>query len=290
MWDRRRMGRAGSGSRWRVPTGALGVLATVLLAGPSAQALDFDTSDLLYQETYTGETTSPTSPEADTISLGGLSQGGAVTLTGTVAQVDAPCCGPSTGGIMWSASPSTSTHGAADVGARAYFDDLTIAGDGTIQATVGVEVNDSTIVAGIRLTRSGSTDSALFRLLEGFGGTEALLALTTAETTALLGGAPFTVDLFIDRTAETAIASVQIDGFAETTTAPMALTYGAATGFELVLQSGGFLPDEPIGMTVAMTGVELYGSLNPLAVPALGPVAVVVLVTGIALAAGVART
>ena len=150
----------------------LGVCAAILVASPS-HALDFSSSDLVYEETYAGESTFPTSPETDTLALGGL--GGDSTnpssffpiLNGTVV-VAAHETAPESQYVFLDASASPVE--ALGFRARAHFDDL-VPGIQPTFSSVSLSFDGAPgVAAGLTAALEFNAGSSELEITEAFAG------------------------------------------------------------------------------------------------------------------------
>ena len=237
-----------------------------LLLAETASALDFDESQRIYEETYVGEQSTPLTPEVDTTMVGGLivSDFDNASLTGDALHIFIPNPAPpapleSNLGLAHSPTPTTSTIGSASIGVRGRFANVLIAGTGDgwadVVVSTGIDIGARVymISPGIAILGVGPTD------LDG----STLVLLPSPHALAVLAGAPFWIDLFVDTNAGTASASVEISGFSSVS-APVAVLDPFVAGFTRVTQRGGVedVIEFPTSFAVDFTGLELYPAIG----------------------------
>lgn len=249
------------------------------LSAPAASALDLAPEQLLYAETYLGESSYPTTPEVDRAQAGGLdgysftTMGPSAvgpTLTGDAARV---VIGGGPDLAMFSSIGATQMVGSGSVGLRGAFEGFVHVGDGTAFAAVDSEFlvdlqSWIRVSAGLLLTRSGSVQTATLRVIETDvylgSSTSADLALSPRESDALFGGAGFTIDLFVDKGASVADGSVRVDGFGSPNTTQIAIAAQIPPAGVSVSQYAGVeAANAPTSMQVDMRDFEVYSAPAP---------------------------
>jgi hypothetical protein len=198
-------------------------------------ALDFSPDFRIYRENYVGEVSYPTSADVDLMGAGGLTaysslgHVGKPVLTGTAAHVSIP--GFEAPHILQTVIDG-GTHGTADLGVRGAFDNLVLSSDGVVQVGVGAYFDDGfgevLVYADVFIVQDSIGGHSGFLLLgeydPSFGPPVTTIELfSAAALSALLAGESFTVDLFVDRAADVADASVAIDGVGTFTAGPQSL-------------------------------------------------------------------
>jgi hypothetical protein len=244
-------------------------LTLVLAAGTPAAGLDFSGHGLFHQETYVGELAYPTSPETDAYCAGGL-EGSlglfsvGATLNGTTAHVDIPNgFVQTTHLVMGSLGPEPT----ATIGLRGAFDNLAFVGPPDLVQVAVAAMFDSAFPLGPSVFGGiDYIDASTVDLLVSEGGVPPLVssrvALDASARAALLSG-PFTIDLFVDRSAGLAVASVDIDGYGVVTTAAIPLsTVTALTDYYGALQGVFHSGIGPSSVVADFTSLEQY--VNPL--------------------------
>ena len=237
-----------------------------------ANALDFRPGHLVYREDFEAESTYPTTPNLDFVSMGGATGfdfpvnagGGGPELTGTAARAFLDALGAGFESVDFAAGSLVSS----DAGARVEFAGLTITGDGDFGAGVSAISNAANrgIGVSVLLDQVGATATGTFRIAEDvIGGAVVVsseVALSGAQVNALLAGDAFTIDLFFDR-AGGAIASLSIEGFASPLELEIvldALHLSPLTGFAALASHPGNVLDGPTSQ-VDIENVEFYSSL-----------------------------
>ncbi|MCR9095727.1 MAG: hypothetical protein NXI30_16015 [bacterium] len=272
---------------WRRTAVSSCVLGLLVAVPGDVAALDFALADRVYLEDFDAETGYPTVPDIDLLGLGGqigqdvLTDGttgaGAPELIGGVARglvtLDFPLPFP----ISEVTVVDATNWGLGDIGMRGRFAGTQMVGDGSGFASMRSTHVDGADVYRVTMTvlmvRSGATESASLRLelFELFGPTTAsTLDLTPAEANALLGGAIFDLDLFLDRAAQLATGSISIQGFSEE---EVSLSIAAADGVAPTefLHGGGFATISATSFQIDEEIVEYYDAVAaPTPVPSLG--------------------
>lgn len=269
----------------------LGFVFAAMLVAPAAGALDFGGASVVYRELLAGETTYPTTPEIDKIGAGGfigasIPLGSAPTLTGSAAHVSLPYPGPFSRLLLLIQS---NVLGESSFGLRAGFENLTASSPGFSRSEVsaGFDLPTHPIVGVLlAVAHNPGNDSAQLSVLnssQAGGGAESV-PIPPAALAALVAGAAFEIDLFVDRSKQTAVGSVAINGFGTIETPVLALTQvgGNLTGWN---QAAGHSSPGPDQLDVDLTSFEVHALVPQ--VPALRLVGGVILV--VALLAGAWR-
>ncbi|MAG29621.1 MAG: hypothetical protein CL908_01860 [Deltaproteobacteria bacterium] len=263
-----------------------GVLA-IIIATPVA-SLDFSSLSLVYAEDYQGESVYLTTPELDAMSAGGMDGEGETplggspkpgpVLTGTAARASLTTTAPGAAGFHAMLLRNGTNFGPGPVGfrSRGSVDTFDLTPPvGSVSATFFVyasfdtpSVASATVWGAVTLAHDSGTTTAALTLFEGDGGGGIVpigaVALPTAEAAALLVGAPFELDLIVDRDTLAATTSVEITGFPEHSAGPSTITvatpadplYGGAQG----LLATGFIP--PL-TEIDFTALEIYRFPRP---------------------------
>jgi hypothetical protein len=203
----------------------LGIMAISLLfltASP-ATGIDFSPLPLAFVENFTGETSTPTTPEIDLLGTSGLTVDG--TFSGSAAQLSIDDVDIDSLTLFSLVdTTSVSTHGSSH-GLRAEFENLALASDGSANLRIGASlqpVGPGTVsqiqVLLILVQDAGAGDFAFLRIHEldpddlsnPIG--ESSVQLLASEATAILSGAHVRLDLFIDDSINIADAEIEIDG------------------------------------------------------------------------------
>ncbi|MEM7410466.1 MAG: hypothetical protein AAF430_09565 [Myxococcota bacterium] len=253
-----------------IVTRALAACTSTLFLGTSVTALSLESR--IYREDYEAETVFPTTPEEDVLGIAGMS-GFDTLLTGEpalqsgAAQVFAS--GPIN--LEGTAIDTAATLGANDFGLRGQYANVTMVGDGTAFAGLSsaVEITRDAISVGVRMQRQAGNESAELRvsLVSGADGVtviaEAFLALSGREAAALLGGAAFTLDLFVDRGSNRALGSIRVDGYPETPPVDIDLFGVGTSAIASASQLGGFdrFATQPSSVELDLTAFEVHSEL-----------------------------
>jgi hypothetical protein len=217
---------------------ALSIAATLLMVASASHALDFGSAVVVYRETFT-ETSSLT-PEVDAFSAGGMfglssPPGSAPVLTGSAAHVHLPVPSEFTSlgvGLV------TDVFGTKVVGVRASYANITSGTPGDMSAYL-TAILSPVIPANVHLALHGDpgNEFGIFAL-NFLAGPNIPILLPTDAVLGLLAGNAFEIDLFFDRTAETATASIEIDGFGSFQTATEMLPGLGAAEIDGLLTAG----------------------------------------------------
>ena len=228
-------------------------LATLAFASPAA-ALDFSSLSEVYRETHT-ESAFPLTPEIDLLGAGGMfgasnGNGGAAAPFQSGSGYAATASGQ-LGPILVETSAlvtaSAGVAGANTLGMRANFDNATLVANGVARATASV----GTLFAGTNVSGAISledTGSVILTIAEstissGIVGLD-VVSLDAFDSALITAGSAFAIDILIDRSLNTAAASVRITGGGAYSSNTLALSAvaGPATAF---VQSGIVWNSEP---------------------------------------------
>lgn len=200
----------------RVVSRAFVAVGVAFATAPAGNALDFSSANLIYEESYVGETGYPTTPEVDLIGAGGLSpllDGGAVPPTIADGEAAVALSTPPSSQAVGSAFPGAGV-GTSSIGLRGWFNDLDPASpEGQVNAGVQAFYPvEGGIAALVTIQSMGGGSIGALTMFDGLSGSTSL-PLGAAQVAAILAGTPFTVDLFVDRGAALASGSLDMPGF-----------------------------------------------------------------------------
>jgi hypothetical protein len=258
------------------PTGIL-LLTLSLVAGP-VQALDYSSLVQIYAEDYAAEIGFPTTPELDTLVLGGLTTtpSGEPALTGTAARVFVTGGGGSVESKFTTVT-GTGVLGRGQIGLRGQFEGIDIVGHtngsaaltqvgATFDPTSGDPIFVRALLAIFRDPDAGGALGTTFAVQEvdsvGIPQNMDFIDLSgSAEEAALLAGAPFTIDLSVDPglPSASAQASLDVDGTGELGVS-IAISVLPEGGEFVSASNNGtiFVAQPPMSFQVDMTALELW--------------------------------
>jgi hypothetical protein len=207
-----------------------------LHAGSNARAVDFVGTGLIYLETFVDDGY-PTTPEVDHRGVGGLIGfstpffGSGPAYVGGVPHVHLDPASGFTG--LFHGPQAFDPHDSSRLGLRGGYANFAVEGGGgsgssEMWASFS-ETATTPLGALVVVGTDGATDSG--QLVLSAPGSFEDVNLPTATVTAILSGAGYEIDLFVDRTAETAVASVTVDGFPAVETPVLALAQFARATF-----------------------------------------------------------
>jgi hypothetical protein len=282
-----------------IALGAFAVATLVAGAPRVGSALNLATDVLVYQEDFEGEAGFPTSPEVDSLGIGGLDGASDADLLGPPPVITGTA-------VREVVSPATTDLEAALVLAEELgSDSFVLRGeffglDVPVEMSALVSVGASfpflpplTDYPGLNLWLTVSDvappapATGTLTLVETDGDyTNGVLdntlevPLSAAQVTTLRGGAPFTLDLRVRRDAGTIAGSIEIDGAPALFIGPLALASIEPADEVLVVTQGLTLLESEnllsVPAVVRMDRFEIYqGTLQ---VPTLSPVALGALV------------
>lgn len=257
----------------------LGIMAIpflFLIASP-ATATHPALQPLAFAENFTGETSTPTTPEIDLLGTSGLIVDG--TFSGSAAQLSIDSVDiDSITFFSLVDTESVSTHGSRHT-FRAEFENLALASDGSTNLRMGASflpVGPGTVsqiqVLLILVKDAGIGDFAFLRIQEldpndisnPLG--ESSVELLASEATAILSGAHVLLELTVSSSGSTAFAEVEIDGVPASVGGILNLTDYDQQTLEIAFfgLSHFFILSSTPPTTVDLTLVEVYANVQSL--------------------------
>ena len=255
----------------------LGIIAIPFLLLITSPANSNHLLPLAFVENFTGETSTPTTPELDLLGTSGLSVDG--TFSGSAVQLSIDSVDIDSLTLFSLVdTTSVSTHGSSHR-FRAEFENLTLASDGSANLRLGASllpVGPGTVsqiqVLLILVTDAGNGDFAFLRIQEldpndffnPLG--ESSVELLASEATAILSGAHVRLDVLINDSSNRVSAEVEISGVPASVGGILELVDYDEQTLEFAFfglthfVSFGLLPPT----TVDLTLVEAYADVQPL--------------------------
>lgn len=246
--------------------GVLGGLASACLLSCEARALDFSGHQLVYEETYDGESSFPTSPEIDLQGFGGMTGGSspngsaAPTLAGGSARVDVALVLPSDDPVQFTQTVPTAI-GAGTLGLRGGFAGVVRDPDGytVLGYSATYSSSDRIISASVHLTSLGANLEVRITDISSSFVANSGVSLAAGDAALIDAGGALTFDFEIDKATSTGTASVQVAGGGAYTTPVLALSgLDGGAPVDAVWQLGGVSPGFSQPTHVDMTDFALY--------------------------------
>jgi hypothetical protein len=255
-WRRRELFKHLEWVRWML-------LIATLIPASSARAVDFSGVPRVYQEVY-DDLAFPTNPEVDLAGMGGLHywfvSSVAPFLTGTDAHI-------STSDGQYGTQLWPGLLGTADVGIRGGYANLTVSSDGgaMVRQAFFFSSQFTSLLAELYVRFVGGVAVAASLIVEEDSEYSSanydFVPLSPGAALAIGNGGPFSMDLWLDRTASTLTASIEVPGEGSFTTASIPLfSIGAGDSIGQIWQLGNHY--DAVGMEADLTDLEVYAPMT----------------------------